>query len=160
MTRARGFTLVESLIGLVVLSVGLLGAAAMLLDSLRTHAGALQRVVAISLAHDMAERIRANPRARPAYDTRYAASGHAACDALAGCDAEQLAAADLARFLAAAHALLPRADTVARVEFAPAIGAAEPDRYVITLRWRDVRSGDDSDDEVALQVLAVAPVAG
>jgi type IV pilus assembly protein PilV len=159
MNRARGFTLVESLIALAVLSVGLLGAAAMLLGSLRTHAVALQRVIAIGLAHDMAERIRANPRARPAYDTRHAGTG-AGCDALAGCDAEQLAAMDLARFHAAVHALLPRTDTVARVEFAPATGAAEPDRYVITVRWRDVRSGDDSDEDVALQVLTVAPVAG
>jgi prepilin-type N-terminal cleavage/methylation domain-containing protein len=40
---ARGFSMLEVLLALVVMSVGLLGAAAMLLDSLRTHGSALRR---------------------------------------------------------------------------------------------------------------------
>ena len=70
--RARGFSMLEVLLALAVLSVGLLGAAAMLLDSLRTHGGALRRLGATQLARDMADRIRANPRARALYDSRSA----------------------------------------------------------------------------------------
>jgi len=71
--RARGFSMLEVLMALAVLSVGLLGAAAMLLDSLRVHGSALHRLGATQLARDMADRIRANPRARALYDTRSAA---------------------------------------------------------------------------------------
>ena len=63
-TRAHGFTLVESLIALLLLSLGLLGAGVMLLESLRAHADALREVTATHLVRDMAERIRANARPR------------------------------------------------------------------------------------------------
>ncbi|HWN46655.1 MAG TPA: type IV pilus modification protein PilV, partial [Steroidobacteraceae bacterium] len=61
---ARGFSMLEVLLALAVMSLGLLGAAAMLLDSVRIHGGALRRIAATQLARDMAERILANPRAR------------------------------------------------------------------------------------------------
>ena len=161
----RGFTLIETLVSLVVLSVGLLGAAALLLDNLRSHAGALRRVAALSLVRDMADRIRANPRGGVYYNTRVpapaasAASAASACGEPAGCDIAQLAAADLAHFDTTAHALFPRVDINAQVEYAPATGHATPARYIITLRWSDARNDADT-DSVALQVLAQLPVAG
>ena len=163
MTRTpRGFTLLETLVSLVVLSVGLLGAAALLLDNLRAHAGALRRVAATSLVHDMADRIRANPRGGVYYDARTPAPGASAASACvesSGCDIAQLAAADRAHFESAAHALFPHPDTDARVEYASATGAAAPARYLITLRWSDARN-DAGTNSVALQVLWQAPVAG
>ncbi|HYJ40189.1 MAG TPA: type IV pilus modification protein PilV [Steroidobacteraceae bacterium] len=155
----RGFTLLETLVSLVVLSVGLLGAAALLLDNLRTHAGALRRVAALSLVRDMADRIRANPRGGVYYDTRMPAPAAAPCGGPGGCDVAQLAAADLAYFESTAHALFPRADTNTRVEYAPATGHATPARHIITLRWSDARN-DAGTDSVALQVLTLSPVAG
>ena len=79
----RGFTLVETLVSLVVLSVGLLGAAALLLDNLRSHAGALRRVAALSLVRDMADRIRANPHGGVYYNTRVPAPAASASSASA-----------------------------------------------------------------------------
>jgi len=168
MNRARGFTLLETLIALVVLSVGMLGATAMLLESLHSHAQALRAVAATDLVRDLAERIRANPSGGVHYDTRFATAGSATCDAGNACDAAQLASVDLAHFSAAVHRALPRADTATRIEFEPATGPAEPDRYLIALRWYDTRDADDGRDplraqEVALQVLsfrAGTPVAG
>ena len=95
-----------------------------------------------SLVRDMADRIRANPRGGVYYDARTPAPGASAapaCVESSGCDIAQLAAADRAHFESAAHALFPHPDTDASVEYAPAIGPAAPDRYVITLRWRDAR---------------------
>jgi type IV pilus assembly protein PilV len=157
---ARGFTLIEALIALAVLSVGLLGAAAMLLASLRGQADALRQVAATGVVRDLAERIRANPRGRAFYGTRDANVAPDACDAPAACDGAQRAAADLAHFASAARTLFPGPDTAQVIEYEPAIGPATPDRYVITLRWRDPRSASEADDEVVRQVLTLLPVAG
>lgn len=56
----RGFTLVEVLIALIVLSIGLLGIAALYLETLRANRTALFRTQAVTLAADLADRIRAN----------------------------------------------------------------------------------------------------
>jgi type IV pilus assembly protein PilV len=150
--RSRGFTLTELLVSLVVLSVGLLGAAAMLLGSLRDQADARRELSAISLLRDMADRIRANPAARQEY-ARTAAAG-ADCGA-SDCDPAARAAADRA-WLATAVAQLD-ADGTADLAFVPAIGALAADRYVIRLRF----AGDDaSSRDVSLTLLAFAPVAG
>jgi type IV pilus assembly protein PilV len=154
--RARGFTLIEAMLALAVLSVGLLGAAAMLLGSLRSHAGALQRLSATHLLRDMADRIRANETGR----AHYAADDGIDCLEPAGCGSAQLAAADRTHFRAAARALFRHDDFTANVEFAPATGPATPDRYTITLRWREARDGADDTDSVQLLVLAQPPVAG
>ena len=55
-----GFTLLEVMIALLVLSIGLLGIAALQANSLRTNHGAYQRSQAIFLAYDMMDRLRAN----------------------------------------------------------------------------------------------------
>lgn len=157
--KARGFTLVESLVALVVLSVGLLGAAATLLGSLAAHGAALRRAAAVNLVRDLAERIRVNTAARNAYDTRGAPAGAASCDAAAACDAAALAATDRAHFAAAARALFPSGATATEIRFEPAIGSAALDRYVISLRFA-ARSKDGATEDVELTVLAYAPVAG
>ena len=156
--RARGFTLIEALVSLVVLSVGLLGAAAMLLGSLGSHAQALRRAAAVNLVRDVAERILANSAARAAYGTS-AASAAAGCDAAAACDAAALAAADRAYFENAARRLFPLRATETEILFEPAIGAATPDRYVISLRFPS-RPEAGTPESVALTVLAWSPVAG
>ena len=95
MRSAQGFTLVETLVALVVLSVGLLGAAAMLLDSLRSHPARCtrRRPPAWCATWPIAfAQIRA-----PALTTaRTSSVPTSACDEASGCDSAQLAAADLA----------------------------------------------------------------
>ncbi|MEO8063340.1 MAG: type IV pilus modification protein PilV [Pseudomonadota bacterium] len=152
-SRAHGFTLIEALIALAVLSLGLLGAAAMLLESMHAQGDSLRRGVATNLLRDMAERIRANAAGAAHYATSHAEAGASPCDV---CDSAQLAAADLAHFAAAAHAALP-GESLAAIEFAPATGAAALNHFVISLRWQDPRADDA--ETVTLQVLAL-PVAG
>lgn len=60
--RQRGFSLIEALIALVVLSIGLLGIAALQTQSLLQSRNAFLTSQATSLAQDMADRIRANPQ--------------------------------------------------------------------------------------------------
>lgn len=156
--RTRGFTLIEALISLVVLSTGLLGAAATLLGSLGAHADALRRATALELVRDVADRIRANAAARSAYDTGVASPAAAQCRADSPCDGAARAALDRAHFDAATRAAFP-VGTRADIHFEPATGPAAPDRYEITLRF-PARSQPGVMDGVALTVLAVAPVAG
>lgn len=59
-SRPRGATLVEVLVALLILSVGLLGIAALYVDNLRNGRTGVLRTQASALAADMAERIRTN----------------------------------------------------------------------------------------------------
>lgn len=61
--RSAGFTLVEILITLLVISIGLLGVAGLHSLSLRNNYDALMRSHASALASDIADRMRANPAA-------------------------------------------------------------------------------------------------
>lgn len=60
---AAGFTLIEALIALLVLTVGLLGAAGMLLTSVRNSHNSYLRSQASFIADSLVERMRANPLA-------------------------------------------------------------------------------------------------
>lgn len=67
LTPPRGFSLLEVLITLVILMFGLLGIAGLMAKGQRASLEAFQRQQAISLADDMAERIRGNPTQYAAY---------------------------------------------------------------------------------------------
>ena len=58
--RAQGMTLVEVLVTLVIISVGLLGVAALQLTTVRNNSDAYVRAQAAVLASDMLDRMRAN----------------------------------------------------------------------------------------------------
>jgi prepilin-type N-terminal cleavage/methylation domain-containing protein len=57
--RHQGFTLVETMIALVVMSVGLLALSILFVDGLRTTRSAMQYSAAVDLSTDLAERLRA-----------------------------------------------------------------------------------------------------
>ncbi len=61
-SRQQGFTLIEVLVSTLVLTVGLLGIAAMQMVSFQTNQSAYMRSQATFLAQDMLDRIRANQR--------------------------------------------------------------------------------------------------
>ncbi|MBW8306116.1 MAG: type IV pilus modification protein PilV [Thiobacillus sp.] len=56
----RGFTLLEVLVAIVVLSIGLLGLAGLMASSLKNSHSAYQRTQATWLAYDALDRMRAN----------------------------------------------------------------------------------------------------
>ncbi|MEM1262624.1 MAG: type IV pilus modification protein PilV [Pseudomonadota bacterium] len=59
--RQRGFTLIEVLVAMVVMAIGMLGIAGMYVHSLQAGRTSQLRTQAVTLASDVADRIRANP---------------------------------------------------------------------------------------------------
>jgi type IV pilus assembly protein PilV len=98
-----GFTLIESLIALLVISVGLLSVAGLQLLSKRSNYDAAQRTTAAHLAYDLLERMRNNPAGLINYIPAGTLGGDVLGDAPAvmctdadvSCDPEDLAAFDL-----------------------------------------------------------------
>lgn len=87
MFQARGFTLIEVLISMVILSIGLLGLAAMQGISLRDNLDSYNYQQATLLAYEMQDRIKGNNKvnwidianADPSYDVGKCVSPNTAC---------------------------------------------------------------------------------
>lgn len=133
-----GFTMVEVLVALVVLAIGLLGIAALYLNSLQAGRTAIYRTQAVNLVADLADRIRANRTATAAYGIVFtgASVDVPACYTTAGCTPGALAASDLSRWKADITQLLPNGQ--GQVVVIPLVGPGEPTSYVITVQWAEV----------------------
>lgn len=136
--KQSGFTMVEVLVALVVLAIGLLGIAALYLNSLQAGRTAIYRTQAVNLAADLADRIRANRTAQAAYGTLFADAEAAVanCDLTGGCIDTDLASTDLARWKGTLAQLLPNGQGQVVVTLPVAVG--EPTNYVVTVRWAEV----------------------
>lgn len=111
-----GFSMIEALVALLVLSLGLLALAGFQVRVLVDSVGASNQNLAMQLAGDMADRIRNNPAAAATTPSRYVADWSAAaangpspsCEgARAACNAAELAAHDLWGWKRAIAAALP-----------------------------------------------------
>jgi type IV pilus assembly protein PilV len=129
-----GFTLIETMVALLVLSVGLLGIAALHAQALAASGVAINRSMAVSLAGNMADRIRANRGAGTAYA---GAAADNACDAGANCSVAEMAAHDLFVWESEIEQSLPGGSGSIDVDT-----GANPDRYVVAVSW-DEPSEDD-----------------
>jgi type IV pilus assembly protein PilV len=145
--HARGMSLIECLVALVVLSVGLLGMAGLMLEGMRQGHVALLRTHAVNLVSDMSDRIRANPAAGSAYDCAAYARGPSerGCAATSSgsgtnCTAAELAEDDLARWVTQAGELLPLPrdePCPANVDYVAPASTGQPARYHVSVTWRD-----------------------
>lgn len=128
--RVRGFTLVEVLIALVIMSVGMLGIAGLYVQSMQAGRTSLFRHHAVTLAGDIADRIRANPRAVGAY-----ALAGANNNCVAGginCTPAQMAANDIFLWDQQATDTLPGG--VVNIVFNNGV---VPPTYQITVSWNE-----------------------
>lgn len=97
--KVRGFTLLEILVALLVLSVGLVGLAGLQTFSLRNNHSAFLRSQATVLAYDALDRIRGNRDQAANYNTTFTASPSAVnCSSL--CTSAQIVQHDLAAWKA------------------------------------------------------------
>jgi type IV pilus assembly protein PilV len=129
----RGFSIVEAMVALLVLSVGMLGIAGLYVTTLRASGSALFRTHAVNLAADMADRIRANPNAGAAYAA--AAADNNCAGGGASCSPTQLAADDLFTWLNEIATVLPDDGDVNTAQGTVAVAGANPRTYTITVSW-------------------------
>jgi type IV pilus assembly protein PilV len=129
----RGFTLFEVMIALLVLSIGLLGLAALQTRALRTGQAAEMHTRAGQLAADLLERMRANPAgvASGRYDhNRRHPPRHVTASGMAG--------ADLAAWAAGLAKLPDGQGEIRRCTAGCAHGAGHP-VYSVTVWWNAAR---------------------
>jgi len=154
---ASGFSLLEALIAIVVISIGVLGAARLQLASKHANLESVQRAVATLLAQEMFERMRGNRTSLAVYTTDgaelAAAPGDPAVDcASAACTPEALARYDLWGWWQAISGVTEQAPGAELGETravgglaapttcitGPAGGAGGPGNYRVAIAWRGV----------------------
>lgn len=172
--RQHGFTLIEALISVVIMSIGLLGVAALQTRSLGSTGIASRRSQAILLAGDLADRMRANRLAADLTAASHYANIDAAdnaCRAVhynhthaaAQCGAVALAADDLADWNTQVTTILPAGSGVVCRDSTPNDGTVtEPDcdgngdAFAIKIFWTE-KSDNRTDARGLRFALAVRP---
>jgi len=140
----HGFTLVEVLVALIVMAVGMLGVAALYIEGLRSGSSSVARSNAVSLAADMADRIRANPNAAADYAAGGPGSANQNCVSENGaviCTPTQLAEDDWFWWYQDVQNRLPGGSD-AQINTNPA--GAPIVEYTITLNWSEAGQGADA----------------
>lgn len=145
----RGFSMIEVLVTLLVISLALLGTAGLQAYSMRLNQGGQLRSLAVFLAADLAERMEANKPGAVAGNYVVASTTGAAFLAgaaavstacvTAGCDAAGLVAFDLSQWQNAVAATLPQSSW----SVAQAVTGTQS-TYTITISWVDRRSNTNS----------------
>ncbi len=124
----RGFSLIEVLIALVIMSVGMLGIASLYVQSMQAGRTSLFRHNAVTLAGDVADRIRANPTAGAAY-TGAGADNNCIVGGVT-CSTPQMAENDILLWSEQAQDTLPNG--AVNVQFNNAV---VPPVYTIAVTW-------------------------
>lgn len=138
-SRQGGFTLLEVLITVLILSIGLLGLAGLQLSALKLNDSAERRSQATILAYDILDRMRANRTAAEAgaydIDTGATAPSSATCVGTgSSCDAAGMRNSDLFEWHEALKDRLPSGSGVI------ATSGATPPVITITVRWNEQKA--------------------
>ncbi|MDH3550661.1 MAG: type IV pilus modification protein PilV [Gammaproteobacteria bacterium] len=132
--NSKGFSLVEVMIALIIMSVGMLGIAGLYVQSMQAGRTSMLRHHAVTLAGDIADRIRANPIAGEAYEVATGADNGCVATG-ATCNAQQMAAHDISLWQAQAASFLPPFADQSQQVVVTFDGGAIPPTYTITVRW-------------------------
>jgi type IV pilus assembly protein PilV len=133
--RQRGFSLLEVLIALLVLSIGLLGLAALQTTGLRSNQMASMRTSATTAVYDIIDRMRANPQgvldADYVIDTATTPSSPPDCRT-GSCTTAELATFDLGEWKNTIDELPGGTGEITQA-------AGTPPVNTITVRWNELR---------------------
>ena len=160
----KGFTLLEVLIAVVVLSIGLLGLANLQATSLRLNQQALMRSQEAHLAYDMIDRMRANMPGviAGAYDLpTLPTASDTNCTTTTGCTPAAMAAQDYFEWHSTIMAMLSGGDGIVCLDSTPQDGAdsANPDcdntgnMFAVKLWWDNDRDPATSPQRYVMSFL-------
>ena len=147
--QQHGFSLVEVLIALIIMSVGMLGIATLFVQSMQAGRTSMFRHHAVTMAGDVADRIRANPLAGVAYAGQGADNG---CVATGNdCNAAAMAANDILLWEAQADESLPNGTVTVTYN-----DVVAPPEYTIRIDWDE----PGEDPNAPLNYTITIPVLG
>lgn len=129
--RQRGFSLIEVLITMLLMSIGLLGIAGIIATNLKNNHGAYARSQATLLANDIVERMRANRAA-----AEKAASPYAIAIGAEPGTGTDIPTADVREWRALLAASLPSGTGAVAVD-------ADTRDVTVTIQWDDSRTTGD-----------------
>lgn len=134
-TKSGGFSMLEVLITVLVLSLGLLGMAGLITTGMKSNTTAHFRSIAIHQTHDIADRMRANlAGVRSGFYNDLTIDIPSSNDCMAtACDAAQMAAYDHAQWNTANTNLLPNGRGTVTGDLI--------NGYVITIMWTEKDRG-------------------
>lgn len=157
-TQQFGFTLIEVLIAVLVLSIGLIGVAALQGMSLKNTQSAFMRSQATALAYDVTDRMRANVLSAQLglYDPSTAATV-TACKSTTGCTPQDMAKHDLAEWNAAIATYLPLGQGFVCLDSTPTDGTSATSpacdgsgtQFAVKIWWDENRDGLIENDNTA-----------
>jgi len=157
----NGFTLLEILITVLVLSIGLLGLAGLQVSGMKSNHNAYLRTQATILGYDIADRMRANPggtyTATATYTVDTSVSPYtvnvpaktANCSTTTGCSTAQMANTDINQWRVDLAQRLPGGTGVICLDSTPGDGADKDNPacdgagtvFAIKIWWDDARDG-------------------
>jgi type IV pilus assembly protein PilV len=144
----RGFTLLEVMIAVVILSVGLLGMALLQSTSLRAAQTTNERSQATMLVYEMMDMVRANRRQASQYglirENAFFGNGRGGLCAAAAVAPAQRWVADRNEWVCAVRRAIPDARgrvTVTGAVLPAAPGIATPAAVEVRIEWCDARGG-------------------
>ncbi len=127
----QGFNLVEVLIALIIMSVGMLGIAGLYVHSMQAGRTSLFRHHAVTLAGDVADRIRANPTAGVDYAAPTGADNNCVSGGI-NCTPAAMAANDILLWQQQAVDTLPTGAVAVVFD-----NGVVPPTYQITVSWTE-----------------------
>lgn len=162
--RQSGFTLIEVLVSVIILSIGLVGVAGLQAMSLKNNQSAFMRSQATALAYDLADRMRSNVLSATTglYDPTAAATT-SGCTSTSGCSEQDMAENDLAEWNAAITTYLPMGQGYVCVDSTPNDGTGFGDPQcdgngtllAVKIWWDDDRDGVINMTSTNTELLAI-----
>ncbi|MGI9221134.1 MAG: type IV pilus modification protein PilV [Woeseiaceae bacterium] len=146
--QRKGFSLVEVLIALVVLSVGMLGVAGLYVQSMQASRTSMLRHHAVILAGDVADRIRANPNAGAAYQG--SGRDNDCVSGFVNCDETAMAGQDILAWKQQAAEALPDGDVQVTFD-----ASGDLPTYLIVVIWSEPGASGQPFYSLSIPVLSI-----